>query len=579
MPIRSGPKGSSRNNDSGLCGPSYFFQNLNTRSQINNINEQTNYRVLARKYRPIDFKELIGQDTLVKTLQNSLNKGRLAHAFLLTGIRGVGKTTTARIIAKALNCIGEGNNTEPTFEICNNCSPCQSINKGNFLDVIEVDAASRTGVDGIREIIDAVMYSPNDGRYKVYIIDEVHMLSNAAFNALLKTLEEPPENVKFIFATTEIRKIPATIISRCQRFDLQRVNIEILTAHLEKICKLENILFEQDAIHQICKASEGSVRDSLSLLDQAASLCNDNIKDEIVINMLGLNGYENNIKLIELCLLSDCNEALKVYDKILYNGIQPIQLINNLLEVCHYASKLNVIKVDNSLSESFQKTILNLSSYGLPKLVRLWQILIKGIEELRYAPSEYQAGSMIIIKLCYASSLPDPGELVKKISNTKSSDKQNINELNNNNNNTVNNTDVLNIEKKLIRNIADQIIEQKNLKTFDEMLETLLKNKEVLLHAQIVNNAHLVKYEEGFIEIRLKENTYTDIIKNLSSALEKLTNIKWIVKLSTEEGDKTVIEKKNIENNKIEDNIKLNTNVAEVFKHFPEAEITSIKNI
>jgi DNA polymerase-3 subunit gamma/tau len=422
------------------------------------------------------------------------------------------------------------------------------------------------------------MYSPNDGRYKVYIIDEVHMLSNAAFNALLKTLEEPPENVKFIFATTEIRKIPATIISRCQRFDLQRVNIEILTAHLEKICKLENIFFEQDAIHQICKASEGSVRDSLSLLDQAASLCNDNIKDEIVINMLGLNGYENNIKLIELCLLSDCSEALKVYDKILYNGIQPIQLINNLLEVCHYASKLNVIKVDNSLSESFQKTILNLSSYGLPKLVRLWQILIKGIEELRYAPSEYQAGSMIIIKLCYASSLPDPGELVKKISNTKSSDKQNINEFNSNNN-INNNTDISNIEKKLIKNAADQIIEYENPKNFDAMLKTLLKNKEVLLHAQIVNNAHLVKYEEGFIEIRLKENTNTEIIKSLSLALEKLTNIKWIVKLSTQEGDKTVTEKKNIENNKIEDNIKLNTNVAEVFKHFPEAEITSIKNI
>ena len=313
------------------------------------------------------------------------------------------------------------------------------------------------------------------------------------------------------------------------------------------------------------------------MLDQAASLCNDNIKDEIVINMLGLNGYENNIKLIELCLLSDCSEALKVYDKILYNGIQPIQLINNLLEVCHYASKLNVIKVDNSLSESFQKTILNLSSYGLPKLVRLWQILIKGIEELRYAPSEYQAGSMIIIKLCYASSLPDPGELVKKISNTKSSDKQNINEFNSNNNN--NNTDISNIEKKLIKNAADQIIEYENPKNFDAMLKTLLKNKEVLLHAQIVNNAHLVKYEEGFIEIRLKENTNTEIIKSLSLALEKLTNIKWIVKLSTQEGDKTVTEKKNIENNKIEDNIKLNTNVAEVFKHFPEAEITSIKNI
>ena len=190
--------------------------------------------MLARKYRPNDFGELIGQETLVKTFKNSLNNGRLAHAFLLTGIRGVGKTTTARIVAKALNCVGDGNIKEPTFDICNQCSPCKSINKGNFLDVIEVDAASRTGVDGIREIIDAVMYSPNDGRCKVYIIDEVHMLSNAAFNALLKTLEEPPENVKFIFATTERRKIPATIISRCQRFDLQRVDIKTLSIVFRK---------------------------------------------------------------------------------------------------------------------------------------------------------------------------------------------------------------------------------------------------------------------------------------------------------------------------------------------------------
>ena len=235
MLIRSGPKGSSRNNDSGLWGPSFLFKK--TRLKINNITEKKNYRVLARKYRPNDFNELIGQDSLVKTFKNSLNKGRLAHAFLLTGIRGVGKTTTARIIAKALNCVGNENNTEPTFEICNNCSPCKSINKGNFLDVIEVDAASRTGVDGIREIIDAVMYSPHNARFKVYIIDEVHMLSNAAFNALLKTLEEPPENVKFIFATTEIKKIPATIISRCQRFDLQRVDIDTLRTHLSKICE------------------------------------------------------------------------------------------------------------------------------------------------------------------------------------------------------------------------------------------------------------------------------------------------------------------------------------------------------
>ena len=277
----------------------------------------------------------------------------------MTGIRGVGKTTTARIIAKALNCIGDGTNAEPTFNICNNCSPCISINKGNFLDVIEVDAASRTGVDGIREIIDAVMYSPNSGRYKVYIIDEVHMLSNAAFNALLKTLEEPPQNVKFIFATTEIKKIPATIISRCQRFDLQRVNIETMQSHITKICESENISYEDDSIFQICKASQGSVRDALSLLDQAASLCKDRIKNQIVLNMLGLNGYEKNLELVELCLSNNCNKALKVYDEILQNGVAPLQVISNLLEICHLASEINVIKSDPFIPEANQKKIEN----------------------------------------------------------------------------------------------------------------------------------------------------------------------------------------------------------------------------
>ena len=345
----------------------------------------------------------------------------------MTGIRGVGKTTTARIIAKALNCIGDGSKEDPSFEICNNCSPCKSINNGNFLDVIEVDAASRTGVDGIREIIDSVIYLPNNARYKVYIIDEVHMLSNAAFNALLKTLEEPPQNVKFIFATTEIKKIPATIISRCQKFDLQRVDLKTLSNHLKNICQNESISYENDSISHICKASEGSVRDALSLLDQAASLCGDNIKEQIVLNMLGLNGYEKNIELFELCLSNQCSEALKVYDDILQNGVQPLQIISNLLEISHLASKINVIKSDTNMTESIQKKISEISTNGLPKLVRLWQILIKSFEELKYAPNEEQAGSMAIIKLCYGSSLPDPGQFLEKISeqtNTQSENKQ-----------------------------------------------------------------------------------------------------------------------------------------------------------
>ena len=252
------------------------------------------------------------------------------------------------------------------------------------------------------------------------------MLSNAAFNALLKTLEEPPQNVKFIFATTEIKKVPATIISRCQKFDLQRVDLKTLSNHLKNICQNENISYQNDSISHICKASEGSVRDALSLLDQAASLCQDDIKEKIVLNMLGLNGYEKNIELFELCLSNQCSEALKVYDEILQNGVQPLHIISNLLEISHLASKINVIKSDTNMTESIQKKISEISTNGLPKLVRLWQILIKSFEELKYAPNEEQAGSMTIIKLCYGSSLPDPTKFLEKMS--EQTNKQSENE-------------------------------------------------------------------------------------------------------------------------------------------------------
>ena len=514
---------------------------------------------------------MIGQDTLVKTFNNALNKGRLAHAFLLTGIRGVGKTTTARIIAKALNCIGDGNKNNPSFEICNICSPCQSINNGNHLDVIEVDAASRTGVDGIREIIDSVVYSPNDARYKVYIIDEIHMLSNAAFNALLKTLEEPPQNVKFIFATTEIKKIPATIISRCQKFDLQRVDLKTLSNHLKNICQNENISFENDSISHICKASEGSVRDALSLLDQAASLCRDDIKEKIVLNMLGLNGYEKNIELFGLCLSNQCGEALKVYDNILQNGVQPLQIISNLLEICHYASKINVIKTDINMTELMQEKISEISTNGLPKLVRLWQILIKSFKELKYAPNEEQAGSMAIIKLCYGSSLPDPSKFLEKISEetniqseneqTKVSEVSDYQEKAIKGKITNNNEEKLEIQQTKISNFSnsqDEIIKEntnndeeksenfKNPDSFESLLNLLLKNKESLLHAQLINNVHLISFEEQSVKLRLKFKSETEILKKLSSTLERITKNKWRVTHSEEEGEKTIFEKQSI---------------------------------
>ena len=424
------------------------------------------------------------------------------------------------------------------------------------------------------------------------------MLSNAAFNALLKTLEEPPQNVKFIFATTEIKKIPATIISRCQKFDLQRVDLKTLSNHLKNICQNESISYENDSISHICKASEGSVRDALSLLDQAASLCGDDIKEQIVLNMLGLNGYEKNIELFELCLSNQCSEALKVYDDILQNGVQPLQIISNLLEISHLASKINVIKSDTNMTESIQKKISEISTNGLPKLVRLWQILIKSFEELKYAPNEEQAGSMAIIKLCYGSSLPDPSQFLEKISeqtNTQSENKQTkVSETTNSKENTTNykeeksendqikvseashSQDKLN--KEIIVNNEEKSENFKNPESFEDLLDLLLKNKESLLHAQLINNVHLISFEESSIKLRLKFKSDTEILRNLSSTLEKITKNKWNVTHSEEDGDKTIVEKQNIKLNEQKEQIKTNPHFAEVFKHFPQAEITSIED-
>ncbi len=399
------------------------------------------------------------------------------------------------------------------------------------------------------------------------------MLSNAAFNALLKTLEEPPQNVKFIFATTEIKKIPATIISRCQKFDLQRVDFKTLSNHLKNICQNERISYENDSISHICKASEGSVRDALSLLDQAASLCGDDIKEQIVLNMLGLNGYEKNIELFELCLSNQCREALKVYDDILQNGVQPLQIISNLLEISHLASKINVIKSDTNMTESIQKKISKISTNGLPKLVRLWQILIKSFEELKYAPNEEQAGSMAIIKLCYGSSLPDPSKFLEKISeqtNTQSVNKQpKVSEASYSQNK---------LNKEVIVNNEEKSENFKNPESFEDILDLLLKNKESLLHAQLINNVHLISFEESSIKLRLKFKSDTEILRNLSSTLEKITKKKWNVTHSEEDGEKTIVEKQNIKLNEQKEQIKANPHFAEIFKHFPQAEITSIED-
>lgn len=377
------------------------------------------YRVLARKYRPRSFAELIGQDALVRTLTNAIQSGRIAQAFMLTGVRGVGKTTTARIIARALNCIGPDGTGGPTVTPCGVCDNCRAIAEDRHVDVLEMDAASHTGVDDIREIIDSVRYAPTSARYKLYIIDEVHMLSKNAFNALLKTLEEPPAHVKFVFATTEIRKVPVTVLSRCQRFDLRRVETGVLKAHFTRIAGLEGATLEPDAAALLARAADGSVRDGLSLLDQAIALAAETVSAGQVRDMLGLADRARIIDLFEAALTAQPAEALEILADLHRAGADPVVILQDLLDLTHELTRLKVAPGagdDPAMPEAERNRGGALSAkLGMPALTRAWQILLKGLGEVTAAPAPHQALDMVIIRLSFAADLPTPGELIRQI--------------------------------------------------------------------------------------------------------------------------------------------------------------------
>ncbi len=380
------------------------------------------YRVLARKYRPSSFAELIGQDAMVQTLGNAIKRDRLAHAFLMTGVRGVGKTSTARLIAKALNCVGEDGQGGPTIDPCGKCEPCRSIAEGSFIDVIEMDAASHTGVDDVREIIEAVRYSSVSARYKIYIIDEVHMLSKNAFNALLKTLEEPPAHVKFIFATTEVNKVPITVLSRCQRFDLKRIKAEQLSAHFAHIVEKENVQAEQEALDLIAQAAEGSVRDGLSILDQAIAHANmeegGDVKAAQIREMLGLSDRSAVRRLFGLLLEADSQALLDAIDAQYRVGVEPLSLMNGLLSLCHQVTLYKVGRANDPTLSDEAKAQLGAWSEQLsfPVLHRLWQLLLKGYEEVQQAHMPREACDMALLRVLCAADMPDPGELAKMLS-------------------------------------------------------------------------------------------------------------------------------------------------------------------
>lgn len=376
----------------------------------------TPYRVLARKYRPSTVDELIGQESLVQTLSNALAMGRLAHAFILTGLRGIGKTTTARIIAKGLNCIGADGNGQPTLTPCGVCTHCTDIASSRHVDVMEMDAASNTGVDDVRDIIDGVHYAPLSARYKIYIIDEVHMLSRNAFNALLKTLEEPPESVKFVFATTEIRKVPVTVLSRCQRFDLRRVETDRMADHLKMIADKEAIHIEDAALKRLARAAEGSVRDALSLLDQAAALTSNQIEDNAVAAMLGQAGRMDAIQIVKAALMGQADQAMAGLDNAIKSGAEAIMIIADMLDYIHMASRIAAGGSITDLPESEQAELDHMAKdITLSRLARAWQIMLKGHGEVNLAPDPHAAADMVLIRLAHVANMPTPGDLVKKL--------------------------------------------------------------------------------------------------------------------------------------------------------------------
>ncbi|WP_206186112.1 DNA polymerase III subunit gamma/tau [Sphingosinicella sp. BN140058] len=377
------------------------------------------YRVLARKYRPQSFEELIGQDAMVQTLGNAIKRDRLAHAFLMTGVRGVGKTSTARLIAKALNCIGPDGSGGPTISPCNVCEPCRAIAEGRHIDVVEMDAASHTGVDDVREIIEAVRYAAVSARYKIYIIDEVHMLSKNAFNALLKTLEEPPAHVKFLFATTEVNKVPITVLSRCQRFDLRRIPAEKLAEHFAEVSRLEGVEVDPEALALIARAAEGSARDGLSILDQAIAHGSGGVTAEQVRAMLGLSDRGAIRGLLGLLLAGDAKAALDSLRAQYDLGVEPSAVLRGLLESVHGITRAKVGGADDRAQSAEEREAYadwsGRLSYAL--VHRLWQLLLKGLSEVHSAPMPLEAAEMALLRVIHASEMPDPGELLQRLAN------------------------------------------------------------------------------------------------------------------------------------------------------------------
>ncbi|MEQ3708065.1 MAG: DNA polymerase III subunit gamma/tau [Tateyamaria sp.] len=549
---------------------------------------QPKYQVLARKYRPETFADLVGQDAMVRTLKNAFDADRIAQAFVMTGIRGTGKTTTARIIAKGMNCVGPNGNGGPTTEPCGACEPCRAIMEGRHVDVLEMDAASNTSVNDIREIIDSVHYRAASARYKIYIIDEVHMLSTSAFNALLKTLEEPPEHVKFIFATTEIRKVPVTVLSRCQRFDLRRIEPEVMIALLRKIAGGEEAQITDDALALITRAAEGSARDATSLLDQAISHGAGETTADQVRAMLGLADRGRVLDLFDMVLKGDANGALTELGAQYADGADPMAVLRDLAEITHWVSVVKITPEaaeDPTISPDERSRGLAMAeTLPMRVLTRLWQMLLKALDEVGMAPNAMMAAEMAIIRLTHVADLPSPDELVRKLQNATPpapaaqpgpggtpSGAQAVVQAQTR---MASNPNAAGQTTALAQDTAAALA---RFPTFEHVLEMIRANRDVKLLVEVETSLRLAAYQPGRIEFVPTDNAPRDLAQRLGQRLQLWTGNRWAVSVVNEGGAPTVAEIRDAADLALKEAANAHPLVQAVMASFPKASITSIR--
>ena len=531
------------------------------------------YTVLARKYRPRTFEDLIGQEAMVRTLTNAFATGRIAHAFMLTGVRGVGKTTTARLLARALNNQSDTID-KPSLALSAHGVHDAAIMAGQHMDVMEMDAASHTGVNDIRDILESVRYGPVEARYKVYVLDEVHMLSNQAFNALLKTLEEPPPHAKFIFATTEIRKVPVTILSRCQRFDLRRVEPDILVEHLSRIAGKEGMKVEDDALALIARAAEGSVRDGLSRLDQALvqGERGETVKTEIVRDMLGLADRSQTIALFEQIMAGRTPEALETFRTLYGYGADPVQVTNDLLEHCHAASVAKMLGPDATRLPADQaKTLAALgAAISAGTLSRTWQMLLKALDEVRRAPSPADAVEMAIVRLAYAADLPGPEEALKSLQNGDAPGGAGPRGGGGGGGGGAS------------AQLAPRVIAAPSLpdpQTFEATVALIGQRREIALQMDVQRYVRPVSFKPGAIVYESIEGAPIDLARKLASRLKEWTGRTWLIAANGQGGGETLIEQEKRGRAEIRAAVEADPFVTSILAAFPGASIMDIKTI